>query len=112
MDHYFKRRILKILIPLWISNAVYMVSSIIFYDQGYQPTIFVKQIVGVQLINTNAWYIINATVFYILFYFYIYVGSSIHYLNIKFSKGSFLSGFSWFAAMTLFNLILLKGLII
>ena len=68
IDNFIKTRLPKILIPFWLSNAVYIVVRFCFYQDQMTIASVVKYLLGIQLINTNAWYVISLSILYLLFW--------------------------------------------
>ncbi len=68
LDHFFSRRILSVLIPFWVANLAGIVIEVV---KGLgTPSSYLKELVGLTLINGNGWFIIEIVLLYCAFYLF------------------------------------------
>lgn len=65
--NYFIRRYSKILVPFYLCNVIYLIVYLIS-GQRYNLKQALYYLTGIQLINTQSWYIIVIALFYLVFY--------------------------------------------
>lgn len=65
---FIKKRILKILVPFWIVNIVFLLIDIVVNEQHYAYLDIVKYILGIKLICGHDWFIVFLMCFYVLFW--------------------------------------------
>ncbi len=65
--HFFLRRYIKIFVPFFICNALYL---FVYYLTGdrYGLKLSLEYLSGIQLINPQSWYIIVIALFYFVFF--------------------------------------------
>lgn len=68
LDSFISRRIPTILIPFFLINSIYVLVLAIFYGRAYTVVQIIKYILGVELINSYAWYTVMILVYYLAFY--------------------------------------------
>ena len=67
LDHFFKKRMPKILIPYMVTNIIYLCMG--SYGRIYELRHVFTSLFGITLLNTNAWFIVELIILYIAFYF-------------------------------------------
>ena len=71
-DHYFhaffRRRYSKLLLPFFVCNFIYLLVNILS-GISYSPVRFLKCLVGLELVNTHAWFLLTIALFYLAFFF-------------------------------------------
>lgn len=65
---FLQKRVLKIVIPFWITNIIFLLVYIIIYKEHYTYLDILKYIFGIKLICGHAWFMIFLICFYILFW--------------------------------------------
>lgn len=68
LDGFVVNRIPRLLMPLWLTNLVYILVELLVYKRAMSPGLFVGYLLGYPQINTNAWYVIALFVLYIIFF--------------------------------------------
>ncbi len=79
LKHFLAKRLVSVLIPFWLINLVGVIINLIVMgnaDFFHQHSINIstgiadifKYILGISLINSNGWFIIEIIIFYLLFY--------------------------------------------
>jgi len=72
LSHFFRNRFVTILVPFILVNIIYLIVFSAFnLIEGEKPHGFIgvlKAVLGINLINGNAWYMIVIAMFYIIFY--------------------------------------------
>lgn len=64
---YFKRRYTRLLIPFFLCNLIYLGVNLLF-GTSYTPVRFFKCLIGLELVNTHAWFILTLALFYLVFF--------------------------------------------
>lgn len=68
LDRFLWKKFLAVGVPFVFTNFVYILIGLA--DRRiYDPTTFFTSVFGFTLINTNAWYLVELMIFYIVFYF-------------------------------------------
>lgn len=65
--HFFTRRYVKLLLPFFCCNLIYLCVNMGF-GTFYSPARFLKCLIGLELVNTHAWFILTLMLFYLAFY--------------------------------------------
>ena len=68
INDFLRKRLPKILVPFWTSNVVYVLVRLFLYHEYLSVGSIVKYIIGLQLINTNAWYVVSLLILYLAFW--------------------------------------------
>lgn len=66
-DSYFRRRYSKLLLPFFVCNLIYLCINMIS-GTVYSPTQWIKLLVGLELVNSHAWFILTIALFDLAFY--------------------------------------------
>lgn len=72
LKSFITKRIPSIMVPFFLTNIVYLIAEKFFFARNYSIMQTMNYILGIELINTYAWYTIMILVFYIAFYFFFY----------------------------------------
>ena len=65
---FFRKRLPAVLVPFWMINVVGVIlTNILSYEKLSAPEI-ISDILGITLINSNGWFIIEIVVFYFIFF--------------------------------------------
>lgn len=65
--HFFRKRYIKLLLPFFLCNMIYLGVNMAF-GTVYSPVRLFKCLVGLELVNTHAWFILTIMLFYLAFY--------------------------------------------
>lgn len=65
---FLSHRLLSVLIPFWIVNAINILVGILHFKRVYTPLDIVKYISGLLLINSQGWFVIEIVFLYIVFF--------------------------------------------
>lgn len=68
LNGFIVKRIPRLLLPLWLSNLVYILVELLVYKKSMGIGLFIGYLLGYPQINTNAWYVIALFVLYIIFF--------------------------------------------
>ena len=68
LDGFLKKRLPSVLIPFWITNILTIIVQKFLGADNSDFLSTVKDIVGVTLINSNGWFVIEIVILYLLFY--------------------------------------------
>ena len=68
LDSFLYRRLPTVLIPFWIINVLGVLLETFAYGIHTTPADVLCDIFGITLINSNGWFIVEITVFYLLFF--------------------------------------------
>ncbi len=68
LDKFLLKRLPTVLIPFWIVNIIGVILNIFLYGPVNSPLENLFDILGLTLINSNGWFIIEITIFYIIFF--------------------------------------------
>lgn len=69
LDTFLKKRLSAVLIPFLVSNVLYTVGVGLYFGTVVSVTEMIKCLVGVRLINTNTWFLVEIAILYLAFYF-------------------------------------------
>jgi len=67
-DGFLKKRLPSVLIPFWITNILIIIVQKFLGTDNSDFLSTVKDIVGVTLVNSNGWFVIEIVILYLLFY--------------------------------------------
>lgn len=67
LNNFFRKRLPKIVIPFLITNILYFVTLSV--DRVVEKRHIFTSVLGITLINTNAWFLVEIIILYIAFYF-------------------------------------------
>lgn len=67
LAHFFKKRILLVLLPFWSSNIIFYIYNII-KGERYGILNSIERIIGIKLFVGHNWYVQVIVLFYIIFY--------------------------------------------
>lgn len=70
LDSFLKRRFSKILVPFFVSNIIYTFAMGIPFGILQRPILIITSLIGLTLVNTNAWYIVEILILYLFFYLF------------------------------------------
>lgn len=70
LKNFIRHRILKILLPFWIANIIFLLVYIVGYKEHYALLDVIKYIFGIKLICGHAWFIVFLICFYCLFWIF------------------------------------------
>ncbi len=65
---FLKKRLPAVLIPFWITNILIVIAQKFLGTDNNDFLSTVKDIVGVTLVNSNGWFVIEIVILYLLFY--------------------------------------------
>lgn len=65
---FFRRRYSKLLLPFFLCNFLYLIVNILS-GISYTPVRFLKCLIGLELVNTHAWFLLTIALFYLAFFF-------------------------------------------
>lgn len=65
--HFFRKRYIKLLLPFFVCNLIYLGVNMAF-GTYYSPVRIIKCLIGLELVNTHAWFILTIMLFYLAFY--------------------------------------------
>lgn len=68
LDGFLKKRLPSVLIPFWITNILIIIVQKFLGTDNSDFLSTVKDIVGVTLVNSNGWFVIEIVILYLLFY--------------------------------------------
>ena len=68
LRHFLCRRLPPVLIPFWLINALGVFLHTAVYGARWTGRQILLNISGITLINSNGWFIVEITIFYLLFY--------------------------------------------
>lgn len=68
LDDFLKKRLPSVLIPFWITNILIIIVQKFLGTDNSDFLSTVKDIVGVTLVNSNGWFVIEIVILYLLFY--------------------------------------------
>ncbi len=68
LDGFLKKRLPSVLIPFWITNILIVIAQKFLGTDNNDFLSTVKDIVGVTLVNSNGWFVIEIVILYLLFY--------------------------------------------
>ena len=68
LRHFLCRRLPPVLIPFWLINALGVFLHTAVYGAHWTGQQILLNISGITLINSNGWFIVEITIFYLLFY--------------------------------------------
>lgn len=69
LDTFLKKRLSAVLIPFLVSNVLYTVGVGLYFGTVGSVTEMIKCLVGIRLINTNTWFLVEISILYLAFYF-------------------------------------------
>ena len=69
LNTFLKKRLSAVLIPFLVSNVLYTVGVGLYFGTVGSVTEMIKCLVGIRLINTNTWFLVEITILYLAFYF-------------------------------------------
>ncbi len=69
LDNFLKKRLPSVLIPFWVVNLFGVLINNYLYPRGKAAADLVVDILGVTLVNSFGWFIIEITILYLVFYF-------------------------------------------
>lgn len=69
LSHFFRNRVMKVLIPFVLTNWIYAILMASFYQRISSIFDFCTSLLGFTLMNTNAWFVVEILLYYIVFYF-------------------------------------------
>ena len=69
MKGFFKRRILPVLVPYYVSSVIYAIVRIFLFHEPMPTAKLVLGLLGLVLINDYAWFPVVITTLYLAFYF-------------------------------------------
>lgn len=64
---FFKRRYSKLFLPFFVCNLIYLCVNMQL-GISYTPRHFIKCLIGLELVNTHAWFILTIALFYLAFF--------------------------------------------
>lgn len=64
---FFRRRYTKLLVPFFLSNLIYLGVNL-YFGVSYSKLRLFKCLLGLELVNTHAWFILTIALFYFAFY--------------------------------------------
>lgn len=64
---FFRRRYIKLLTPFFLSNLIYLGTNLSF-GVSYTKVRLIKCLLGLELVNSHAWFILTVALFYLAFY--------------------------------------------
>lgn len=67
---FITKRIPAILVPFFVMNSLYLLVLSVCFGRTYSILEILNYVLGIQLINSYAWYTIMILVFYLAFYFF------------------------------------------
>lgn len=67
--HFFRNRMMKVLIPFVLTNWIYAILMASFYQRISSVFDFCTSLMGFTLMNTNAWFVVEILLYYTVFYF-------------------------------------------
>lgn len=68
LDDFLEKRIPTVLIPLLISNILYFLYVGLYKGRIIRVTEAVTSLIGITLLNTNTWFLVEIIIFYLMFY--------------------------------------------
>lgn len=69
LQGFLKKRLSTVLIPFYVSNWIYVLIMGIGFGILTRPSEVLTSILGLTLVNTNMWYLVEIVLFYLAFYF-------------------------------------------
>ncbi len=69
LNTFLKKRLSAVLIPFLVSNVLYTVGVGLYFGTVGSVTEMIKCLVGIRLINTNTWFLVEIAILYLAFYF-------------------------------------------
>ena len=69
LDTFLKKRLSAVLIPFLVSNVLYTVGVGLYFGTVGSVAEMIKCLVGIRLINTNTWFLVEIAILYLAFYF-------------------------------------------
>ena len=68
LKNFLLNRLSAVLIPFWLINAILVIGSILFFGHHKSGQTIAVEVLGLQLINSNGWFIIEIVLFYVMFF--------------------------------------------
>lgn len=68
LSGFIVRRFIPVLLPFWVTNILFLIRNTIFFHQNPDAGTIFRSIIGLELINKQAWYVQVILVVYILFF--------------------------------------------
>lgn len=65
---FLLNRLSAVLIPFWLVNLLLVIGSILFFGYHKSLQTIVAEVLGLRLINSNGWFIIEIVLFYVMFF--------------------------------------------
>ena len=69
LDAFLKKRLSAVLLPFFVANIIYTVGMGLYFGSVNSALGIIGGFLGVRLVNTNAWFLVEITILYIAFYF-------------------------------------------
>lgn len=69
LDSFLKKRLSAVLLPFFVANIIYTVGMGLYFGSVNSALGIIGGFLGIRLVNTNAWFLVEITILYIAFYF-------------------------------------------